>query len=163
MLIKWMEYCKLNPGKVRSEDGFTLVEVILIFVVVSILSSSLVLPFLSNLNDGTRADIYANAAQLASAEIERLRGVDYAVIVAGLGANPSVEESNGGNFYTINNRTYGWRLVTTLLQDDLATQDVGGDYMEIEATVVYPQEAIADAGLTDVSVTLTGIITKDFH
>ncbi len=162
MLIKWMEYCKLNPGKVRSEDGFTLVEVILIFVVVSILSSSLVLPFLSNLNDGTRADIYANAAQLASAEIERLRGVDYATIVAGLGANPSVEESNGGNFYTINNRTYGWRLVTTL-QDDLFNPDVGGDYMEIEATVVYPQEAIADAGLTDVSVTLTGIITKDFH
>ncbi len=152
MFIQWLKFCSNKTGKVKSEQGFTLVEVVMVFVVMSILSSTLVVPFLSNLNSGTRADIYATAAQLAAADMENLRedvksnGDDLNSITAEADINT-----------VINDRTYVSSFVNTRFLADLVTPDVGGDYVIAEVTVT---EAVSDP---PVVVTLYGIISKNYY
>ncbi len=63
--------------KVKSEKGFTLLELIFVMVVTMILSSTLVLPFISSIKQGTRPEIYATATYLAMGEIEEKRTMGY--------------------------------------------------------------------------------------
>ncbi len=147
MLIKWMKFCGIKPEKIKSEQGFTLVEVILAFVVVSILSSSLVLPFLSNLNDGTRADLYANAAHIASMDIDDWRAGVFASIP--LSTTPA---STGGDI-TINGRAYVRTYVNIPVDETLAYAP-GGDYVKVLATVTTTP---------NISVTLYGLISDDYN
>ena len=69
--------------KVKSEKGFTLLELIMVMVVTGIISSTLVLPFISGIKQGTRPEIYATATYLAQKEIEEFRNAGYTNIVDG--------------------------------------------------------------------------------
>ncbi len=62
---------------VKSEKGFTLLELIFVMVVTGILSSTLILPFTSSIKNGTQPEIYATATYLAMAEIEKKRSEGY--------------------------------------------------------------------------------------
>ncbi len=136
MFIQWMKHCSIKLGKVRSEEGFTLVEVIIALVVVSIISSSLVLPFLSSLNEGTKADIYTNAAHIASMDIDSWRAGSFSAIPLSTGTT--------GTNIVINGRAYVRTYNNTL---------IGTDYKQVFATV---------SSTPGVSVTLYGLISTDY-
>ncbi len=72
-----IKFCKIKMESVKSEKGFTLMELIFVMVVTGILSSTLVLPFISSMDQGTQPEIYATATYLAMAEIEKKRSEGY--------------------------------------------------------------------------------------
>jgi len=76
--------------KVKSEKGFTLVELVFVMVVTGILSSSLMLPILNSMKEGTRPQIYATATYLAAKELEELKTGGYTYVAASyMGNSPS--------------------------------------------------------------------------
>ena len=75
--------------KVKSEKGFTLLELIFVMVIVGVLSSTLILPFMSGMKQGTRPEIYATATYLAQKEIEEFRNAGYTNVTGNLGNIPS--------------------------------------------------------------------------
>ncbi len=156
MFIQWIKFCSIKTERVKSEEGFTLLEVVLVFVVMSILSSTIVLPFITSLNSGTKADIHATAAQLAAADIENLRGQGFASLVGGV--SPSAVTTT-----TINNRSYerqytfvqqtsSWAGSVPTLTDTAGA----GNYFRIAATVT---ETVSDP---DVVVTMYGLISTGY-
>ena len=72
-------------GNVKSEKGFTLVELIFVTVVTGILSSSLMLPLLNSVKQGTRPEIYATATYLAEKEIEEIKNAGFTIATGELG------------------------------------------------------------------------------
>jgi len=68
---------------VKSEKGFTLVELIFVTVVTGILSSSLMLPLMNSMKKGTRPEIYATATYMAEKELEELKNAGYTNIADG--------------------------------------------------------------------------------
>ncbi len=151
MFIRWIKFCGIKAGKVKSEKGFTLLEVILVFVVMSILSTTLVLPFFASLNNGTTADIHATAAQLASADIEIMRESGFGSITLG-----TVTETN----ITINNRTYQRQSVNTARLDDLTEDTSGAGTHNYIRTLVTVTETASNP---NVVVTMYGIISRDYN
>lgn len=63
--------------KLTSESGFSLLELILVMVVTGILSSVLIIPFISGLKQGTMPEIYNTATFLAQKKIEEYRSEGY--------------------------------------------------------------------------------------
>ncbi len=80
-------FCNINVKKVKSEKGFTFLELIMVTVVTGILSSSLILPFTSGLNHATRPEIYNTAAYIAVGELERIRGNGYTTVSGSIGTS----------------------------------------------------------------------------
>ena len=70
--------------KVKSEKGFTLLELIFVIVITGILSSTLLLPFMSGIKQGTRPEIYTTATYLAQKEIEEFKNAGYTKAIANL-------------------------------------------------------------------------------
>ena len=85
-----IKFFNSKTGKVKSEKGFTLVELIFVTVVTGILSSSLMLPLLNSMKQGTRPEIYATATYLAEKEIEELKNGGYTLVTGNMGNVPSV-------------------------------------------------------------------------
>ncbi len=77
--------------KVKSEEGFTLLELIMVTVITGFLSSSLVLPFASSIKNGTRPEIYATATYLAVAQIEFNRSYGYEEVTSDVGTTSYTE------------------------------------------------------------------------
>ncbi len=63
--------------KLISERGFSLLELILVMVVTGILSSVLIIPFISGLKQGTRPEVYTTVTFLAQKKIEEYRSEGY--------------------------------------------------------------------------------------
>jgi prepilin-type N-terminal cleavage/methylation domain-containing protein len=151
MIIQCTRFCSIKTEKMKSEGGFTLLELMLVMVVISIIASALVMPFLSNLNEGARPDIYATATQLAMADIETQRAQAF-------------DDTNPANVTTtINGRTYT-RVVTKTYRDaDFVAMPTGNafgssafnEYVLVTATVTTTSPAL--------SVTLESIITPDYQ
>ncbi len=162
MFIQWMKFHSIKSGKVKSEEGFTLVEVIMVFVIMSIFSTTIVLPFLSNLNNGTRADIYATAAHIGARDIEDWRG-------SGFGNFPMSGTGSTGNDIEINGRTYvrtyfntRVRSSYTNISNTFVTFDTTGpvdgqNYIMVNAIVT---EYSSDP---DVQVTMYGLISRNYN
>jgi len=72
-----IKFCKIKMESMKSEKGFTLLELIFVMVVTGTLSSTLILPFTSSIKNGTQPEIYATATYLAMAEIEKKRSEGY--------------------------------------------------------------------------------------
>ncbi len=68
-----IKFCNNKIWKVKSEKGFTFLELIFVISITGILSSTLILPFISNLKEGTDPEVYATATYLAMAQIEKIR------------------------------------------------------------------------------------------
>ncbi len=159
MFIQWMKFHSIKSGKVKSEEGFTLVEVIMVFVIMSIFSTTIVLPFLSNLNNGTRADIYATAAHIGARDIEDWRG-------SGFGNFPMSGTGSTGNDIEINGRTYVRTFINNRVSSsytDVTNTAVTyidnalGSYIRVKATVT---EYSSDP---DVQVTMYGLISRNYN
>lgn len=78
-----IKFCNIKTGKIKSEKGFTLLELIFVTVVTGIISSSLILPFTSSIRQGTRPEIYNTATYLAVEEIEKKRSDGYPAVGIG--------------------------------------------------------------------------------
>ena len=136
--------------KVKSEKGFTLLELIFVMVIVGVLSSTLILPFMSGMKQGTRPEIYATATYLAQKEIEEFRNAGYTNVTGNLGNIPS-SVTLKGRLYTENSiREY-------VSYTSGAFVSSGGTPTEF----IRVTETVSNDKNSDV-VTLWTILVKDF-
>ncbi len=79
-------FCNNKIGKIKSEKGFTLLELLMVTVVTGLISSSLVLPFASSINKATRPEIYNTATYIAVGELEKIRSDGHTAMKASIGS-----------------------------------------------------------------------------
>ena len=145
-----IKFLKSKIGKVKSEKGFTLVELIFVTVVIGTLSSSLMLPLLNSIKQGTRPEIYATATYLAQKEIEELKNAGYTLASGNLGSVPS-SITLKGRLYTENStREYVSHSGSTFTYSASATE------------FIRVTESVSNSENSDV-VTLWAILAKDFY
>ena len=137
--------------KVKSEKGFTLVELIFVTVVTGILSSSLMLPLLNSMKQGTRPEIYATATHCAKKEIEELKNAGYTIVAAS-------HMSDGQNVIPLNGRTY------TAAPTREYVSYTGGTFVYSATPTEYIRitETVSNDENSDV-VSLWTILIKDFY
>jgi len=160
-----IKFCNIKIGKVKSERGFTLMELIFVTVVTGIISSTLILPFMSSKKQGTRPEIYATATYLAEKEIEELKNGGYTNI-----ANPS--KGRMGNvdspvtFYpgTPREITYTEKSVREYVRRDgsnFVSDDPDDPYLPV-TEFIRVTETVSNTKNSDV-VSLWTILAKDFY
>jgi len=154
-----IKFFKSKIGKVKSEKGFTLVELIFVVVVTGTLSSSLMLPLLNSIKQGTRPEIYATATYLAEKEIEELKNAGYTNVADGdMGVVPSPVTFYPGTpreiTYTENSvREYVRRVGSNFVDPDPLFPIT--EYIRVTETVTNTKNS-------DV-VSLWTILAKDFY
>lgn len=145
-----IKFCNNQLWNVKSERGFTLVELIMVMVVTGILSSSLVIPFISGIKQGTRPEIYATATYLAQEKIEELRSSGYTT------ASGSIGTATGS--VTKKGRTYNEQVVTEYVTHSGSSFSTSGSSTEyIRATATVSNSNIPN------DVELWTILAKDFY
>ncbi len=143
-------FCNNQIWNVKSERGFTLMELIMVMVVTGILSSSLVIPFISGIKRGTRPEIYATAAYLAQEKIEELRSSGYTTTSGILGTTTGSVTKKG--------RTYNEQVVTEYVTHSGSSFSTSGSSTEyIRATATVSNSIIPE------NVTMWTILAKDFY
>ena len=151
-------FFKNKIDKVKSEKGFTLVELIFVTVVTGILSSSLMLPLLNSVKQGTRPEIYATATYLAEKEIEELKNAGYTIVADPdnvlnndlMGDKPSDVTLNGRKYDEDSFREYVSYTGSAFVHSDSPTE-----FIRITETVSNDENS-------DV-VSLWTILIKDFY
>jgi type II secretory pathway pseudopilin PulG len=148
--------------KVKSEKGFTFVELIFVTIVTGILSSSLMLPLLNSIKQGTRPEIYATATYLAEKEIEELKNAGYTIVAASeMGNSPSkvilYEDTPREITYTENGvREYVRRVGTNFVDPDpLDPLFPVTEFIRVTETVSNDKNSAV--------VSLWTILAKDFY
>ncbi len=141
--------------KVKSEKGFTLLELIFVMVIIGVLSSSLVLPFISNLKQATRPEMYNTATYISVGMMETARAQGYTNIRADIegATNPNPTT----NTQDVGGRTYTWTKV-----DEFVSHSAGNfsfsstptEYIKVTTTVSCP-------GITGIS--MSEILARDFY
>ncbi len=145
-----INFCKNRIWNVKSERGFTLMELIMVVTVTGILSSSLVTPFISGIKQGTRPEIYATATYLAQEKIEELRSSGYTTISGILGTTTGSVTKKG--------RTYNEQVVTEYVTHSGSSFSTSGSSTEyIRATATVSNSIIPE------NVTMWTILAKDFY
>ncbi len=114
-----IKFCNINIGKVKSEKGFTLLELIFVTVIVGILSSTIIMPIISGLRQGIRPEIMATAMYTAEKELEELKVGGYSNIAGYCNSVvPSSIELKGVTYNESSTREYvsysGGALVTSV-------------------------------------------------
>ena len=146
-----IKFCNIKIGKVKSEKGFTLLELIFVTVVTGILSSALMLPFMAGIKQGIRPEIYTTATHLAEKEIEELKNGGYTNVATGnLGLVPSSLTLNGITYTEDSVREYVSHSGGTFGTSTPATE-----YIRI-------RETVSNSKNSDV-VTLWTILARDFY
>ena len=144
-------FFKSKIGKVKSEKGFTLVELIFVTVVTGILSSSLMLPLLNSVKQGTRPEIYATATYCAEKELEELKNAGYTLVAASeMGNKPSDVTLNGRKYDEDSVREYVSYTGGTFVYSATPTE-----YIRITETISNDENS-------DI-VSLWTILIKDFY
>ncbi|MBZ0109330.1 MAG: type II secretion system GspH family protein [Candidatus Scalindua rubra] len=135
--------------KVKSEKGFTLLELIFVMVIIGTLSSSLILPFISNLKQATRPEIYNTATYIAVGELEKVRSDGYNGMKTLIGtANTQVTKKG---------RTYDKERVT-----EYVTQSAGSFNNSATPTeLIRVTVTIANPGIS--SFSMWELLTDDFY
>lgn len=150
-----IKFCNINIGKVKSEKGFTFLELIFVMVVTGILSSTLILPFTSSMNWGIRPEIYATATYLAQKEIEELKNGGYTNVAGNLGNVPSSVTFHLGTPREI---TYTEDSIREYVSYSGGTFVTSGSPTEF----IRVTETVSNSENSDV-VTLWTILAKDFY
>ncbi len=146
-----IKFFNIETGKVKSEKGFTLVELIIVTIVTSIISSSLILPFLSSIKNGTQPEIYNTASYLAVEEIERIKSEGYSVATGSIGTDMPVHPD-------IKGRTYNYEIVTEYVTNSAGSFSNSATPTEfIRATVTLGNANIPN------DIVLWEILPKDFY
>ncbi len=143
--------CNINMEKMKSEKGFTLLELIFVITVTGILSSTLILPFTSSMERGIRPEVYATATYLAQKEIEEFRNAGYTKVTGNLGTvNSSVNGLNGRNYTEASVREYVSHSGGTFVTSGTPTE------------FIRVTETVSNSVNSDV-VSLWTILVKDFY
>jgi len=137
-------------GKVKSEKGFTLVELIFVTVVTGILSSSLMLPLLNSMKEGTRPEIHATATYLSAKELEEAKSAGYSDLTDDIGTYPTQVTLNGRTYTEDSVREYVSYSGGTFVYSATPTE-----YIRVTETVSNDENS-------DV-VSLWTILIKDFY
>ncbi|MBC8550124.1 MAG: type II secretion system protein [Candidatus Brocadiales bacterium] len=145
-----IKLCKNRIWNVKSESGFTLMELIMVVTLTGILSSTLVIPFTTGITQGTRPEIYATATYLAQQKIEELRSGGYTTTSGSLGTT-SVNATKKGRVYTE-------QVVTEYVTHAAGSFSNSASSTEyIRATVTVSNTTIPD------DVVIWTILAKDFY
>ncbi len=149
-----IKLCNIKTGKVKSEKGFTFLELIFVMVVTGVLSSTLILPFTSGIKQGTRPEIYATATYLAEKEIEELKNGGYTLIAAS-------HMGDGQNDVVLNGRTY------TVAPTREYVRHSGGNFVDPDplfpiTEFIKVTETVSNDENSDV-VSFWTILAKDFY
>ncbi len=152
MILMTTKSLKKFTVLLNRNEGFTLVELIFVTVVTGILSSSLMLPLLNSIKQGTRPEIYATATYCAAKELEELKSAGYSDIAA------NDLTSGQQTQVTLNGRTY---------YEDSVREYVsytGGTFVYSASPTEYIRvtETISNDENSDV-VSLWTILIKDFY
>jgi prepilin-type N-terminal cleavage/methylation domain len=143
-----IKFCNIKMEKVKSEEGFTLLELIFVMVIIGTLSSSLILPFISNLKQATRPEIYNTATYIAVGELEKVRSDGYMTMKGLIGTDT---DSTTKNF-----RTYDVVIVT-----EFVTQSAGSFSNSTTPTeLIRVTVTITNPGM--VSFSMSELLTDDF-
>jgi len=145
-----IKFCNIKMEKVKSEKGFTLLELIFVTVVIGILSSTLILPFISGMKQGIRPEIFATATFLAEKEIEELKVGGYANITGNLGLVPSSVILKGVTYNEDSTREY-----VSYSGGDFVTSATPTEFIRVIETVSNSENSEV--------VTLWTILPKDFY
>lgn len=93
--------CEASPGAAR-QRGFTLIELMIVVVVVSILASIAVPSFMNSIRKGRRADAVAALAELQQAqERHRANNPTYASALTGSGSLGLSSTASPSGYYTL--------------------------------------------------------------
>ncbi len=137
--------------KVKSEKGFTFLELVMVMVVTGILSSTLILPFTSSMKQATLPEVYNTAAYIALGELETIRGNSYSVMKLSVGSYvPGIPT------HTVKGRVYNVAVDTAYV-----SYSDGSFNTSITPTELIMATAIvSNTGITDIS--MSEILTDDF-
>ena len=136
----------LWPRSVRSRDGFTIIEVLVAALVLTIGIVSLLASFSSSQKLGTSAEAHQTAVGLAEGELERLRGLKWTTIA--LSAEPTRSSETGNpTHYEVSpttakcagngpteERCFEWNWSETAISEPLVVES-GGAITEDPRTV----------------------------
>ncbi len=142
-------FCNIKVEKVKSEKGFTFLELIMVMVVTGILSSTLILPFASSIKHATRPEIYNTATYIAVGELERKRGNGYTTASGSVGT-PSITT------VTKKLRNYTKTVVTDYVSHSAGNFSFSAtptEYIRVTVTISNP-------GIEDIS--MSELLTEDF-
>jgi len=145
-----IKFCNIKIWKVKSEKGFTFLELIFVMVVTGILSSTLILPFTASMNWGIRPEIYATATYLAEKEIEELKNGGYTNVTGNLG-NVTSSITLDGRLYTENST----REYVSYTSGAFVTSGTPTEFIKVT-------ESVSNNVNSDV-VSLWTILPKDFY
>ncbi len=154
---RWLEACRVQAGKTKSERGFTLIELIVIMVIIGIFSSSLIMPYLSSVNRGSRPGIYVMATQLATADIEAQRALGYDDIQGDI---------DDGNYPIVANTSINGRNYTSTVTAQLVDADNDEDGNSFGGAVVNEDYILIDTTVTEttntpnLTVSLSAVISR---
>ena len=145
-----IKFCNIKMEKVKSEKGFTLLELIFVTVVTGILSSTLILPFMAGIKQGTRPEIYATATYQAKKKIEELKNGGYTNVTGNLG--------NVSSSITLNGRLYTEDSIREYVSYS------GGIFVNSVSPTKFIRvtETVSNSENSDV-VSLWTILTRDFY
>jgi len=151
-----IKFFNIKTDNIKSEEGFTLVELILVTIVTGILSSSLVLPFLSSMKNATQPEIYNTASYLAVNEMEKKRSTGYTAVSGNIGTSTDsidlvYSQSNSAK------RTYNYQVVTEYVTHSAGSyshSDTPTEFIKVTVTV-------SNANIPD--IVLWEILAKDFY
>ncbi len=152
--------CNNKICKVKSEEGFTLLELIMVMVVTSILSSSLILPFSSSLRQGTMPEIYNTATYLAMDEMEWKRNDGYTSVGAAIdaGTNPLTTTTTLNNIGNTVLRNYTVQTVSQYV-----THSAGNfNFSATRTEMIGVTTTVSNANIPD-NVILSEILVEDFY
>ncbi len=153
-----IKLCNNKMWKVKSEEGFTLLELIFVSAITGIISSTLILPFASSMNQATHPEIYNTATYLAVEVMEEYRSNGYSSIVTssnlmmGDPINPARDDitKKGRDYSLVINAGYVDDPSDTSLDTVTATE-----YIRVQVTV-------GNADIPD-DVVLWEILAADFY
>jgi prepilin-type N-terminal cleavage/methylation domain-containing protein len=153
-----IKFCNIKIWKVKTEKGFTFLELIFVMVVVGILSSTLILPFMSGLKQGTRPEIYNTATYLAQQRIEEQRSVGYTSAQTAIDASTNPRTTTISPPVEKKGRTYTETVVTEYVSHSTSSFSASASSTEfIKVTVTVSNSDIPD------DVELWTILAKDFY
>ena len=145
-----IKLCKNQIWNLKSERGFTLMELIMIVTVTGILSSTLVIPFTSGIKQGTRPEIYSTATYLAQKKIEEIRSQGYTYTSGIIGTSTGNVTKKG--------RVYTEQVVTEYVSHSAGSFSAEASSTEyIRATITVSNTTIPD------DIVLWTILAKDFY
>ncbi len=147
-----IKFCNNKMWKVKSEEGFTLLELIMVTVITGTISSAIILPFASSMKQALLPEIYNTAAYVAMGELEKIKSTGYTgAVTVGIGTYAPVPPLT-----TKKGRDYNKSIKTEYVSYSDGSFSTSGTQTElIRATVTVSNTSITDISMSD-------ILTDDF-